>query len=361
MSRKKGRKLPVFLAVVVLIIIILGVMLKWNSGYTQSVSGSTNVYNKFKDALISGGTVSLSSDDVNSLISNAFESQTHKGVTIKTVYLNMAENKINIKIPVTFKGQNFLLSSNGKVTLKDGCPAYLPDSFKIGAIPLSKNFVLNKLKAMYSSKFTVESDGIYINKSALPLTINSLEIKDSSLKIGVDKLKINLSNSKASKIRDELSNVIKDLNTSDKAKVEDAIKYIEKNPELVSDVKGKLSSVSNSEVKKIVQEIDTGSKGNAGSNSGSNNTSNQGGKKLDSETASELSNELAAAEGKVSDGAEKAVISAIQAQAASGTINTSSIMPQVNALNAKQRQEVKSALVSSINPMHFGYIRSIVK
>lgn len=365
MIRKKRRKLPIFLGIIVLIIIAFIVMLKWNSGYTQSVSGNTEVYNKFKDAVISGGTVSLSSDDVNSIISKAFESQTHKGVTIKSIYVNMAQNKVDIKIPVAVKGQNFLVSSNGSVALKDGCIAYLPDSFKVGAIPLSKSFVLSKLKAMYSSKFTIETDGIYINKSALPITINSIEIKDSNLKIGVEKLKINLNNSTAEKVRDELAGTIKSLNVSDKAKVEEAIKYIEGNPNALSDIKSKLSSVSNNEVKKIINEVTPQNNNNTTNNnangSANNNGSSQGGKQIDSETASALSKELAAAESKVKDSAGKAVIGAIQAQAASGTINQSSIIPQYKALNAAQRNEVKNALTSSINPLHFGYIQSILR
>lgn len=369
MIRKRKRKLPVFLAIIILIIIVFTVMLKWNSGYTQSVSGSTEVYNKFKDAVISGGTVSLSSDDVNSIISKSFESQVHKGVTIKSIYVNMAQNKVDIKIPVAFKGQNFLVSSKGSVVLKDGCIAYLPDSFKVGAIPLSKSFVLSKLKAMYSSKFTIETDGIYINKSALPITINAIEIKDSNLKIGVEKLKINLNNSNAEKIRDELAGTIKNLNVSDKAKVEEAIKYIEGNPNALSNIKNKLSSVSNNEVKKIINEVTPQSNSNTTNNnansstnsSANNNSSGQGGKQIDSETASALSKELSAAESKVKDPAGKAVIGAIQAQAASGAINQSSIIPQYKALNEAQRNEVKNALASSINPLHFGYIHSIVR
>lgn len=239
MIRKKRRKFPIFLAIIILIIVVFGVMLKWNSGYTQSVSENAEVYNKFKDAVISGGTVSLSSDDINGLVSKSFGSQVHRGVTIKSVYINVEQNKLDIKIPVAFKGQNFLVSSRGIVVLKDGCVAYLPDSFKIGAIPLSKNFVLSKLKAMYSSKFTVETDGIYINKSAVPVTIHSIELKDNKLNIGVDKiqLKINKGNAENNssadnkKINSDLANrLVGEINkavdkTSD-AKAKELLKLI---------------------------------------------------------------------------------------------------------------------------------------
>lgn len=351
MVRKKRRKFPIFLAIIILVIIVFGVMLKWNSGYTQSVSGSTDVYNKFKDAVISGGTVSLSSDDINNLISRSFESQTHKGVAIEKIYVNMDKSKLDIKIPIAFKGQKFLVSSKGSVVLKDGCVAYLPDSFKIGAIPLSKNFVLNKLKAMYSSKFTVNTDGIYINKSAVPITINSIEIKDSNLKIGVEKLKINLSNSQASKVRDELANTLKNLNTSDKAKVEDAIKYIENNPNALSNIQSKLNGVSSSEVKKVVDEV-------ANRN---NDTSNQGGKKIDPKVASELSKQLASAANKVNDAAGKSLINEVQTQVASGTVDINSLKAQAKALNATQRIQVQNAVSSSTNPLYLAQIYNIFK
>lgn len=361
MVRKKRRKFPIFLAIIILVIILFGVMLKWNSGYTQSVSGSTDVYNKFKDAVISGGTVSLSSDDINNLISKSFESQTHKGVTIKNIYVNMGQNKLDIKIPVAFKGQNFLVSSRGSVALKDGCIAYLPDSFKIGAIPLSKSFVLSKLKAMYSSKFTIETDGIYINKSAVPITINSIEVKDNNLKIGVDKLKINLGNNNAEKIRDELANTVKDLNPSDKAKVEDAIKYIDKNPGAVADIKSKLSSVSSSEVKKVIDEIGGQGNNNPGNNNPNNTPSNQGTKKIDSQLASELSKELATASNKVNDAAGKSLVNAVEAEVASGTLNAGPLKAQFNALNETQRSEVRSAVVTSVSPFHIAQIQSIFR
>lgn len=342
MAGKKRRKLPIFLAIIVLIIIIFGVMLKWNSGYTKSVSGSTSVYNKLKDAVIAGGTVSLSSDDINSVISNSFEAQTHKGVTIKNIYVDMSQNKLDIKIPAAYGGQSFLVSSSGKVVFKEGCIAYLPDSFKLGAIPLPKSFVLSKLKAMYSSKFTVEDDGIYINKSALPVTVNSIEIKDNSLKIGVEKLKLNLSNSKAAEVRNELLNTVKNLSASDRAKVEAAIKYIENNPNALSSIKDKLSGVSNSDVKNIIQQIDTG-------NNSSNNTSNQGGKKLDAALAKRLSKGLDAAAGKTSDSEEREVINVIKAQVDSGTVYSSSIRPKYYALSRAKQLQVQALLLSSID------------
>lgn len=355
MARKKKRKLPVFLAVIVLIIVILGVMLKWNSGYTESVSGSTNAYNKFKDVLISGGTVSLSSDDINSLVANSFEAQTHRGVTIKTIYVNMSQDKLDIKIPVAYKGQNFLVSSSGKAALKDGCIAYLPDSFKVGAIPLPKNFVLNKLKAMYSSKFTIEADGIYINKSALPVTVNSVEVKDSNLKIGVEKLKLNLNNSRLSQIKNKLENVVGNLNESDKSKVENIIKYIDNNQSsqnALQNLKSKLGSVSNNEVKKIADEINVVQSNNfqnQNQNQNQNKGQNKGTKSVDSALAGRVSSQLAAAAGDVSDGSARAVINSIQSQVDSGSISSGSVMAQYKALNSYQRFQVQAAIFKHVN------------
>lgn len=348
MSVKKRRKFPIVLSIIILIIIVFTVMLKWNSGYTQSVSGSTDVYNKFKDAIISGGTVSLSSDDINSIISRSFESQTHKGVTIEKVYVNIEKSKLDIKIPVAFKGQKFLVSSKGSVAFKDGCVEYLPDSFKIGAIPLSKSFILSKLKAMYSSKFTVNTDGIYINKSAVPLTINSVGIKDSKLEIGVEKLKINLGDSQASKIRDALANTLSNLNPSDKTKVKDAIKYIENNPYALSNIQSKLSGVSNSEVKKIVDEVAGTGKNNNGNQSTNNNSnSNSETNKTDPKLFARVSNNLSVALGKASDPGARAVISNIKSQVDSGSIDSGSIIAQYKALSKTQKLQVQVSLLSS--------------
>lgn len=353
MARKKKRKLPVFLAVIVLIIVILGVMVKWNSGYTESVSGSANAYNKFKDVLISGGTVSLSSDDINSLVANSFEAQTHRGVTIKTIYVNMPQDKLDIKIPVAYKGQNFLVSSSGKVALKDGCIAYLPDSFKVGAIPLPKNFILNKLKTMYSSKFTIETDGIYINKSALPVTVNSVKIENSNLKIGVEKLKLNLNNSRLSQIKNKLENVVGNLNESDKSKVENIIKYIDNNQSsqnALQDLKSKLGSVSNNEVKKIANEINVVQNNNfQNQNQNQNQSQNKGTKSVDSALAGRVSSQLAAAAGDVSDGSARAVINSIQSQVDSGSISSGSVMAQYKALNSYQRFQVQAAIFKHVN------------
>lgn len=362
MIRKKRRKFPIFLTIIILIVIVFVVMLKWNSGYTQSVSGSTEVYNKFKDAIISGGTVSLSSDDINSIISKSFEAQTHKGVTIEKIYVNMEKSKLDIKIPVAFKGQKFLVSSKGSVALKDGCVEYLPDSFKIGAIPLSKSFILSKLKAMYSSKFTVNTDGIYINKSAVPLTINSVSIKDSNLEIGVEKLKLDLGNSQASKVRDELANTLANLNQSDKTKVKDAINYIENNPNSLSNIQSKLSGVSNSEVKKIVNEVVNQNKNNTPTGGNANNgNSNQGGKKIDPNVASELSKQLGSAASKVSDPAGKSLINEVAAQVASGSVDMASLKAQAGKLNAAQKNAVRAAVGGSVNPMYYTQVYNIFK
>lgn len=345
MARKKGRKFPIFLAIIILVIIALGVMLKWNSGYTQNISESINAYNKFKDAIISGGTVSLSSDDINSIISKSFESQTHKGVTIEKIYLNMDQSKLDIKIPVAFKGQKFLVSSKGSVVLKDGCVAYLPDSFKIGAIPLSKKFVLSKLKAMYSSKFTIEADGIYINKSAVPVTINSIEIKDSNLKIGVEKLKINLSNSNAEKIRDELTSAIKNLNPSDKAKVEEAIKFINNNPNssnILKNLQDKLNGVSNEQVKKIVNEnITEQNKNTTGQNQNST--------KPDPELVKKVSGKLSIAANEASDAAVKGLISEMKSQLDSGNVDKSGVSSQYHSLSKYQQAQLTILIAKNVN------------
>lgn len=367
MSSRKKRKLPIVLALILVIIIALGVMVKWNSNYTENVSGNVDIYNKFKDIVLKGGTISFSSDEVNSIIENSFKSgQTHGGVTIKNVYVDFVKDSMEIKIPVEVKGVSFLVSSTGKLSLKDGGILFTPNGFKVGALPIPKNLVLNKLKSVNIDKISVSDDGIYVSKDQIPVTINSINIVDSKLNIGVGKLNIN--NSQVSKIRDELMKAAESLNESDRKKVQEAIKLIDSNPNdssVLNSIRNKLNGVSSNDVLKIINSITNGSDNNNESSNTTNNgvssTNTNSSRSLDADTASGLSKDLGTAAQYVKDPGGRAVVEALKAQAASGRLDQSVIKPQFKALNNNQRNEVINAVVNHVNPLLFTQISNIFK
>lgn len=346
MSRKKIRKLPVFLAIVVIIIVAFGVMVKWNSGYSENVSGNLNAFNSLKNAVLYGGNVELTSDDINSLFANYLKEPVKRGpITIKNIYTDFENNEAEVKIPVSYKNINFLVSSQGKVSLKDNYITYTPDYFKVGLITVPKSLVLNKLKSANSDKLKVENGSLCISTSQLPVKINSFAIKSGKLVVGVDKLKINLNNSQLSDIREKLVKAAQNLNTNEKSEVENVIKYIDNNPNsqsIVQDVKNKLSNVSSDEVKKVVNQINTQHNNSGSSGSG-------GTKKVDSALASRVSGQLAAAAGSLSDGGARAVINEMQSQLASGNINSGAVVAQYKALSQYQKLLVLAAINSKVN------------
>ncbi|WP_234123140.1 hypothetical protein [Clostridium hydrogenum] len=351
MSRKKIRKLPVFLAIVVIIIVAFGVMVKWNSGYSENVSGNLNAFNSLKNAVLYGGNVELTSDDINSLFANYLKEPVKRGpITIKNIYTGFKNNEAEVKIPISYKNINFLVSSQGKVSLNDNYIIYTPDYFKVGLITVPKSLVLNKLKAANNDKLKVENGSLCISTSQLPVKINSFAIKSGKLVVGVDKLKINLNNSNLADIREKLVNAAENLNANEKSEVENVIKYIDNNPNsqnIVQDVKNKLGNVSSTEVKNIVNQINSQQNNNAG---GSNqNQSGSGTKKVDSALASKVSGQLAAAAGSLSDGGARAVISEMQSQLASGNINSGAVVAQYRALSQYQKLLVQAAIAKNVN------------
>lgn len=346
MSRKKIRKLPVFLAIVVVIIVAFGVMVKWNSGYSENVSGNLNAFNSLKNAVLYGGNVELTSDDINSLFANYLKEPVKRGpITIKNIYTDFKNNEAEVKIPVSYKNINFLVSSQGKVSLKDNYIIYTPDYFKVGLITVPKSVVLNKLKSVNNDKLKVENGNVCISTSQLPVKINSFAIKSGKLVVGVDKLKINLNNSQLSDIREKLIKAAENLNANEKSEVENVIKYIDNNPNsqsIVQDVKNKLSNVSSNEVKNVVNQINTQHNNSGSSGSG-------GTKKVDGALASKVSGQLAAAAGSLSDGGARAVISEMQSQLASGNINSGAVVAQYKALSQYQRLLVQAAIAKNVN------------
>lgn len=361
MKKKKKRVLPVILALIVAVIVILGVMVKWDSGYEQSISGNLDAYNKLQSAFISGEPVALTSDDVNSIIKNYYKvPQSYRGVTLKNIYINFKDDNMEVRIPVAYKGISFLLYSKGKLQVFGDDFLYTPASFKLGALPIPKSMVLNKLKALNNSNLKVQADAIAFDKSKLPVNINSAVVKDGKLNLTLEKFKLNLGSGQLSDLKDKLANILNGLKGDEKQRLQDVINYINNNAgnsNILSNVKNKLEAIPNTTVQQVAQNIKPPANSNSGSSNGSSSSSS-GSKNVDKALASRVSGQLSAAEASVSDPSVKALIGSIIGQLNSGQVNSAATKAQYHALSKVQQAQFLAVIYAHVNMNDANTLRS---
>ncbi|MBC2581557.1 hypothetical protein [Clostridium sp. DJ247] len=341
MAVKNRKILKIVLSILILIIVFCSVflyLLSWNSSYKASEEKvSVQLIGKIQKARIDGTVLEINKDELNEIIDMYFKGEkTVRGVSIKGIDGEILNNSIKVYIPSSYKGMNFLLTSEGTIAYKDNKVIYKPLYFKIGKINLPQNLVINKLSTYMKGTMAVKDNSIVIDSSAFPLKIKSLEVKNSSIYIGMEKLTTDL--------EAKLKSIVNNIN----------------------------GSIDNSKQKEETR--DTTNQNNSTQTETSSNNTNSSGSSAPKSTAemdtalNRISEGLNNASASVSTGAQKAVISEMISviNSMKGNPNANpynyagSVRGQYNKLSSQEKAQLKAAVFSNINGSDITIVSNIL-
>lgn len=185
-SRKKG--LLAFITILVIVIVLFFALLFSGSSYSaDKVDLSSELINKMQVAAIQTGTVELNGDELNQIINMYFTPKKYSNITVKGIKSEIAGSDVNFNIPINYKGLNLLAKVSGNLTYDYGIN-YKVSKVNVGKIPVPKKLFLDKLESKIGNKVAVKDDTIYIDKSNIPISIKSIDVKNSKMTISVEKL-----------------------------------------------------------------------------------------------------------------------------------------------------------------------------
>ncbi|BAH07763.1 hypothetical protein [Clostridium kluyveri] len=212
MRSKKG----IFLIVIVLLILAAAIFAKlifWKSSYSSSeYKFSAELFNKIIKAQSEGSTAELTEDEVNQIIALYFKEYRKDDLVIKSIEGNIQDKTFGFYIPVSYKGFNVLINSQGNISVNNSELKYTPDYFKVGKITLPKKYVLEKLGEKLKSRAYVEGNSIMLNMKELPITITSIEVKNGKLLVTLEKKEFNIEDLLKGKLS-SIRGVIGELNS----------------------------------------------------------------------------------------------------------------------------------------------------
>lgn len=178
----KKNKLICTLIILVGVLAFFANLILYKGGIVVKRTDSTKVLQKLKDIQRKGGKFELTQKDIDEINNLYFSKAKNKGnITVQGVNIQVLEDELLIKIPISYKKLNLLVSSYGKLKLSNGEVTYVADNFKIGKLRVPKAFVMSQISKLNNEKFYVQDNLMKINPSALPFYINSLEIIDSKI------------------------------------------------------------------------------------------------------------------------------------------------------------------------------------
>lgn len=182
----------VFICTIIGMFLFLGIflyLLSCNSSYrTPNIKISAPLIDKVRESQKSGSTIGLNSEELNELIGMYFKKEKiFRSIIVKGINAEVLKGNVKFYIPVTYKGYNFLLTSEGGLGYKNEKIEYICSYIKIGKVSLPKAFILNKLQSHLGKTVSIENNNILIDKKIIPLDIKSLNIKDNKILIDVQK------------------------------------------------------------------------------------------------------------------------------------------------------------------------------
>jgi hypothetical protein len=338
---KKVKIIKIILSIFGLIIFSSAIFiyaLLWNSSYdTPKVKVSSTLVDEIMLAQKQGKTLEVNNEKFNELISMYIKPGSFSGVTIKGIGGEITGDSVKLNMPVNVKGFNLFLSSQGNLSYKDNKVQYKPLYFKVGKITLPRSFTMNKLKAHLPKGMLVDSDSIYVDKSAIPIKLHNIYAKNNQLFIVVDKTVNNLE--------------------------EQAKAAVEKATTLQKGSNG-TSSASNSAGSSTGFPVQGGTSSGI-SQSDSKNSANP--TEMDS-ALNRISSGLNSATGSVSSGSGKAVISQVISVVNSMKGNPSanpyeyagSVRASYSKLSPSEKAELKSAIFSNVNGSDVNVVSKIL-
>lgn len=288
MSKLKTSKKLIALIIIVLLIAAAAIFTKllfWNSSYSSpKYKFSADLLTKVLKAQETGGNIELSKEEVNGIISVYFKQYRTNDLAIKSVEADFKDDNMVFYIPITYKGLNFFLWSQGDISLEKGKIKYTPSYFKLGKITLPKDYVLKKLESKLKNGVSLEGDSITVNTSGLPIGITGVKVKDQKLLVTLEKKQINIEDILKGKISSSLQNFMKNF----------------------SNIKNLDSSTKTSGESTAAKTSDSSNQSGSSSNTGSSKSTVSPERQ---QALSRVASGLSAASGAVSTGGQQAVIS----------------------------------------------------
>ncbi|KEH98728.1 hypothetical protein [Clostridium massiliodielmoense] len=162
----KHKKPIAILSAIILIVGIFSYMLFSKNGYKEYTSGESfaNLIDILLETSKGKDSLEINEESLNSIVSSYLNQGIKKGnMTLKGFNANIYKDKIKMLLPVKYKFLPFMLSTEGKIQLKDSKLIYVPEDFKIGKISISKEKVLSYLKKMNNNKLNIEDDKLIID------------------------------------------------------------------------------------------------------------------------------------------------------------------------------------------------------
>lgn len=366
--------------IIIALVVIGSIALVFNKqGYTLNNSSAENVINKITTAEKEEKIITLTKEEINSLFSTVYKKPKQKGnITVRTPQIDLEEEKVVVKVPVTYKSIEVILWTKGSVSQDEQDIIYSPDSFKVGKLPVPKAMVLSKLKSQVKDEnITIENSNILINKKAVPFSVTDINIKDSIMNMKISKISPSLLfdggksvKIELDKLKDELNSLKeKGLTAEQNQKVQEIINKIDKNVssnsrEILQNIVKDIDNISKNikdgskkqEVEKVKEEV--------------NKKQEEINKNLAQAKASlsRLSGQLSAAQGAVSSpGGRQAIgimVSTANKMASNPSYNyggdAAAARSIYNRLTPQEKAQVKNAIFSNVDMSNVSQIRQLL-
>lgn len=190
MKKNSSRRGKIALLIIILIIAAAAAffsLIFWNSSYSvKEYKFSQDIFDKIIESQKSGGTVKLDSEELNGLLTSFVGSNRTSGsIEVRGINAEITDSTLKFYMPVTYKKFNFLMTSEGRVYLKNNSIMYDPSYFKLGKISIPENYVLGKLSGKLNNRLKVEENAISIPSSLIPISMDSIEVQNKMLVIKV--------------------------------------------------------------------------------------------------------------------------------------------------------------------------------
>lgn len=341
---KSKRNLALLISILLILLVAIFVkQIFWNSSYSSSeYKFSVQLFDKIIKAQSEGSTAELTKDEVNQIICLYFKEYRKGDLIVKSVEAEPENDSMRFYVPVSYKGFNVLMNSQGNISINDGKLKYTPEYFKAGKITLPKSYILKKLNEKLKNGADVEGNSIAINIKELPVGIKSISVKDKKLLVTLEKREFNIEDMLKGKLS-SIKNFI-----GDSSAIKESSSYT------------KINSGSNtSKVNGKSTEEDAESKNDTGASSP---VSSQKQQALDNVVGG-----LNAASASVSTGAQKAVISQMISVVSSMKDSSynpyseeSSVRAAYGQLSQAEKTELKAAVFSNVDTSQTSILANMI-
>lgn len=369
MSKKAFTKKNMILIISTILISVIGslsYMVFWNSSTSYPVPKvSTALISKIDKVSTAGTPMELSNEDLNAILGMYFkEEKTFGKITIKEVHSEILKDSIKLNIPISYKDLNFMLTSEGKLEVKDKVIIYSPSNFKVGKISLPKAYILKILQRHLVKGIDIKDNNIVLDKNILPLEIKTIEVKNDRLYVGIE----NASGSMEKKIIASYKKLKDKLWTKSYGDANNT-----SNNTSNTDLKDVSSNTSNSNNSNIGNESDSESNNESSNNNSSETESNGINKEVQNsserqQALSRINGDLSSAMSSVSTGGQRAVIgqmiSVVNTMAGNPSYDpysaSGSIRASYKSLSAKEKAELKAAIFSNVDTGSINVVMSMI-